>query len=93
MTTSWKAQMARKLVAQEDPEELIDLIDAVFPAVVDVLSSEQLREFTRHLFREHLATLLAAMAPVDRVSLLRELRAALAHAYPLPDDVHEDLSL
>lgn len=91
MTMSWKAQMARKLVAQEDPEELVALIDAVFPAVVDVLSSEQLRDFTHHLFQEHLATLLAAMAPADRVSLLRELRVALADTYPLPDDVNEDL--
>jgi hypothetical protein len=91
MTMNWKAKMARKLVAQEDPEELVALIDAVFPAVVDVLSSEQLRAFTHHFFREHLTTMLAAMTPADRVSLLGELRAVLADTYPLPDDAHEDL--
>lgn len=92
MTTSWKAQMARKLVEQEEPEEIVALVDAVFPAIIDVLSSDQLRDFVRHLFDEHLTALLAAMDSEDRAALLRELLPVMAREFHLQDMPDEDLA-
>lgn len=89
MTTSWKAQMARKLVEQEDPEEVMALVDAVLPAVVDVLSSEQLKVFVKHLIKEHLTALLEALEPADRAELLRELVPVFAREFPLQDVLGE----
>ena len=93
MTTSWKAQMARRLVAQEDPEEVVALVDAVLPAVVEVLSSEQLRELVRHLFDEHLPTLLGGIDPADRVALLRDLLPVIARELSQQDILGEGLDL
>ncbi|MGC9520923.1 MAG: hypothetical protein ACP5HG_03455 [Anaerolineae bacterium] len=85
METSLKAQLARSMIQGEDPEEIVALVDAVLPAVVDVLSKSQLKAFVKHLFEEHLATLLRGMDRAERAALLQELLPIIAREFPMRD--------
>lgn len=85
MSYSWKAKMARAMVQQEDPEELMALVDAVLPALVDVLSKEERKTLVKRLFDRHLETLARDLDRDERAALIRDVLPAIAREFPLDE--------
>lgn len=77
--------MARTAVRQADPDEIVALADAVLPALVESLPKPQLAAFIRHLFNQHLATLLQDFDAAERAALLEAVLPAIAEQFPLQD--------
>ena len=85
MKGSWKIRMAQNMIRKEDPEEVMNIVEAMLPVVVDVLSKSQLQAFVKRLFQRHLSTLLRGMSRGERATLLGEILPFIAKEFPIED--------
>jgi hypothetical protein len=85
MKSSWKIRMARNAVHQSKPAEVIALVDAVLPAVVETLPKAQLKIFIKRLFHNHLELLMHDLNREERAALLRDVLPVIARVFPLED--------
>lgn len=77
--------MARTAVRKADPDEVVDLVDAILPTVVETLPKPQLKAFIKHLFTHHLSTLLRDLDQEERADLLQSLLPTITREFPIQD--------
>jgi Mg/Co/Ni transporter MgtE len=89
MRGRWKARMARDLIRHEDPEAVMELVEALLPTIVEVLPKAELTIFIERLFVNHLGTLLRDLNHQERAELLDKVFPVIVREFPMID---EDLS-
>jgi hypothetical protein len=82
---SWKTVLARRLLKNTAPEEMMGIVDLFLPSMVGALSKTQLKAFLRLLFEKYLGFLLRGMRREERAQLLSDLLPVIAREFPLQD--------
>lgn len=82
---NWKTLLARRLLKNTAPEEMMGIVDLFLPSMVSALSKTQLKVFLRLLFEKYLGFLLRSMHREERAHLLKDLLPVIAREFPLQD--------
>lgn len=82
-SNSWTSMIARSYLNSASQEEMLSLIDTLFPLVIESLSKPQLKTLLTNLFDRHLATLLCDMDEEERAALFEAVLPAIAREFPL----------
>jgi len=81
----WKSALARRLLKNTAPEEMMGIVDLFLPSMVSALSRPQLKAFLRLLFEKYLGYMLRGMRREERAALLKDLMPVIAREFPLSD--------
>lgn len=81
----WKTMLARRLLKNTAPEEMMGIVDLFLPSMVGALSKPQLKAFLKLLFEKYLRLLLRGMHREERAKLLEDLMPVIAREFPLQD--------
>jgi hypothetical protein len=82
---SWKTLLARRLLKNTAPEEMIGIVDLFLPSMVGALSRRQLQAFLKLLFDKYMGFILQGMHREERAKLLKDLMPVIAREFPLQD--------
>jgi len=82
---NWKTILARRLLKNTAPEEMMGIVDLFLPSMVSALSKTQLKTFLKLLFEKYLGFLLRSMRREERAQLLKDLMPVVAREFPLQD--------
>lgn len=77
--------LARRLLKNTAPEEMMGIVDLFLPSMVSALSKTQFQAFLKLLFEKYLGFLLHGMHREERARPLQDLMPVIACESPLPD--------
>lgn len=77
--------LARRLLKNTAPEEMMGIVDLFLPSMASALSKTQLKAFLKLLFEKYLGFLLRGMRRDERAQLLKDLMPVVAREFPLQD--------
>lgn len=82
---SWKVQMARQMIKDLRPEEVHELVRALFPVILEAFPPQERADLLLELLQNHLGDFLKGLERPDRAKLLNALFPLLAQEFPLDD--------